>query len=69
MMTEAIPIANAKVRLHCFGTSCGCYVAWRYYEVQRMDAMSESRRPRTEKISHDRTNHMEVHLGRSTVCA
>ena len=44
------------------------YVDSEYHEVQRMERHSESRRPRTEKIHHDRTNHMDVHLGCSTVC-
>ena len=60
MMTEAIPIANAKVRTH-FRKECGCMLKASITRSSAWSAPFESRRPRKEKIHHDRTNHMEVH--------
>ena len=68
MMTEAIPIAHAIIRIH-FRKECGCMLIAGSTRSKAWSALCESRRPRREKIHHDRTNHMEVHLGRSTLCA
>ena len=68
MMTEAMPIAYAKIRSH-FRKQCGSMLPAGTTRSNAWTALSGSRRPRTEKLCHDRTNHMEVHLGCSTVCA
>ena len=60
-MTEAMPIAYAKIRSH-FRKQCGSMLPAGTTRSNAWTALSGSRRPRTEKLCHDRTNHMEVHF-------
>lgn len=68
MNTEAIPIANAKP---CFRLrkQCGSTFPSTWWRSKAWFARYESFRPPTEKLCYDRTNHGDVHLGCSTVCA
>ena len=64
--TDAILIANTIIRF-LFRKQYGSMLPASSRRSRAWIAKSESRRQQTEKLSHDRTNHGEVHLGCSTV--